>query len=86
MSLSWHHFHAVTVPTSSYRSRAFFDLGVGLESGKGVRALAIGRYLHEIGGPGIVPQKKQPLPKPAQDRRNPGHGWRSSSIGGSGII
>jgi hypothetical protein len=28
-------FHAVRVPTSSYRSRAFFDSGVGLESGKG---------------------------------------------------
>jgi hypothetical protein len=35
MSWSWHHFHPVSVPTSSYRSRAFFDSGVGLESGKG---------------------------------------------------
>jgi hypothetical protein len=29
------HFHAVSAPTSSYRSRAFFPSGVGLESGKG---------------------------------------------------
>jgi hypothetical protein len=35
MSLSWHNFYAVSVPTSSYRSRAFFDSGTGLESGKG---------------------------------------------------
>jgi hypothetical protein len=48
MSLSWHHFHAVSVPTSSYRSRAFF--GSGLESGKGgletiqCRSLCESRY------------------------------------------
>jgi hypothetical protein len=35
MSLSWRHFHAVSVPTSSYRSRSFFASGIGLESGKG---------------------------------------------------
>jgi hypothetical protein len=35
MSLSWHYFHAVSVLTSAHRSRAFFDSGIGLESGKG---------------------------------------------------
>jgi hypothetical protein len=40
------------------------------------RRPCIGRHFHEIGGTGIFPQKKQPLPKPVEHRRNPGHGWR----------